>query len=213
LTLKEPSVGELKRAWRIKPKIKASAVAIAHWNGKYGVAKDCMEIIEGGEVLSRVCGESESSDVSVYKGTFLFGNYDGNVYMLDEDGSLVKKFHVGLPRSIAVTTLPDGFVSCGEECALFDLEGNELWKVKVGYVANGPTFYEGYLLIPDHGKKVSVLLKDTGMLIMDIPVGSPVYDLQVCERKLAIAARGKVALLDISDMGKLKDLWIKSGIV
>ncbi|UXD22794.1 hypothetical protein IPA_08295 [Ignicoccus pacificus DSM 13166] len=205
-------MAELKRVWRYRPKTKSSTVAIAYWNGKYALARDCMEIVEGGELKARICGDNESSDVSVYKGTFLFGNYDGNVYMVSEEGKLLQKFHVGLPKSIAVTMLADGFVTCGEECALYDVNGNRIWNIKVGYVANGPAYWQGYLFVPDHGKKVSILLKDTGMLMMDLPVGSPVYDVATCDKMLAIAARGKVALLDISDMGRIKDIWIKSGI-
>ncbi len=204
---------ELRKVWKDVPERKgATAITMAFSDKGLGVARDCADVYVDWKRSSRVCGDSEMTDATSFKDLFAFGNFDGNVYLVSSDGELIEKRHVGIPKSVAVTLLPDGLVTCGQECAMYDELGNKVWEIRVGYVGNGPAFWQGYLFVPDHGKKISVLLKDTGMLIMDIPVGSPVYDVAVCNGKLAIAARGKVALLDIKDLGEIKDLWIKSGI-
>jgi len=202
----------LKEVWEYRTAYGRETTAIAHWNGSYLLASDCAELIRDGERLNRACGDNEMSDVSVFKGTFLLGNYDGNVYMVNENGEIVKRIHVGLPRSIAVTMLHDGFVGCGEECALYDDLGSEVWNIKVGYVANGPAYWKGYLFIPDHGKKITVMIKDVGVKLFSIPTNAPVYDVAACDDLLALGARGKVALLDISDIDNIKDMWVKTGV-
>jgi len=121
-------------------------------NGHLGAASndDCAYVFDpNGNLLNKVCGNDGMSDASYCCGRFGFVNLDNYTYITDQNGNLIKKMYVGYDYDNAITMTEDGFVACHYRCALFDLNGNKLWDLDVGWVGNGPSHYNGYWYVAD----------------------------------------------------------------
>ena len=133
-----------------KYKVRSSVYGIAFsGDGYMGVASgnlnSCAYVFDvNGNMLNSVCGSSWMYDASYSNKMFAFINFDGYVYITSKDGVLLKKIYIGEQYSRTVVLRDNKFIVCGYRCALFNLEGNKLWDIDVGYVFRRPSYYKGY---------------------------------------------------------------------
>ena len=181
-------------------------------NGNLGVASfdGCAYIFDpNGNLLNKVCGNGAMHGVSYSNKKFGFVNQDNNVYITDNE-RLIKKVYVGNDYDSTITMIPNGFVVCWDRCAFFSFDGNKLWDVDVGYVANGPSYYKGYWYVADISWKRLLIIKD-GEVVNSIAYDGSVRDTTVCDKYLAVSTWAHLHLYNLSDPDKPIEIW-KGGL-
>jgi len=206
---------ELVELWHSKVRSSIYGLAFSD-SGNLGVASghlnSCAYVFSPrGYMLSEVCGSSWMYDASYSNGMFAFVNWDGYVYITNENGDLIKKIYVGEQYNKAVTLRDNNFIACGTECALFNLKGNKLWVVDVGYVLNKPSYSKGYWYIADRHREEVIIVKDGNIINKIVGYGERVYDTAVCDHYLAVSTWSYVYLYDISEPSTPKLIWREDG--
>jgi len=187
--------------------------------GNLGIVSDkCGYVFDrNGSLLNRVCGNNNMNDVSYCCGKFGFVNWDGYVYITDENGKLIKKVHVGEDYDKAITMTKDGFVACEWGCAFFDFNGNKLWVSDVGNVGSSPSYYKGYWYVTgkwsddNNNWQDKLLIMKDGNVVNDISYYEWAHDTAVCGKYLAVSTETHLYLYDLSDPKNPKEIWKVGG--
>ena len=187
-------------------------------NGNLAVAyrdKHAYVINPAGKLLNKVEGENWMVGASYSNGKFGFVNLDGYAYITDENGNLIKKIHVGEDYNRAIVLRPNGFLACGNSCAFFDFNGNEVWKLQATAIFDGtvlfeewklipyrvlssPAYYGEYWYIPDYdGRKLVIAKKSEIVRIKKYKWD--VRSVGVCGRYLAVISGKSLYLFSLKD--------------
>ena len=176
----------------------------ASWDG-YAYVFD-----PNGNLLNKVRGGWYMSDASYCCGKFGFTNLDGYIYITDEGGNLLYKVDVTLAYDSAITLAQNGFVACYERCALFDFNGNKLWDVDVGWVTNGPAYYNDYWYVADADWNKLLIIRGKEV-INSISYSEPAWDTTVCGNYLAVTTAYHLYLYNLSDPENPSETWNAGG--
>jgi len=184
-------------------------------DGNLGAASvgDCAYVFDpNGNLLNKVCGDDDMVDASYCCRRFGFINFDDNAYITDESGNLIKEVYVGDDYDEAITMLENGFIAGQHRLAYFDFNGNKVWDVGIGYVANGPSVYEDYVYAADYNwNKLLILKLSDGSKVNEISYGEGTVDTAVCGNYLAVTTDTHLYLYSLDDPANPRELWSVGG--
>lgn len=185
--------------------------------GLVGERDNCGFVLtQDGKIIKEICNEDRFdfvNSVSYCCGKFGFIDRNGNVYIMDENGSLIKKIWIWYHYNNAVAMRPDGFMACGSECAFFDFDGNKKWEVDVGS-SSKPAYYKGYWYIPSG----SLIIVKNGRIVNKISYGcnncnneeeidSGPAEVAICGKFLAVSTWYYVHVYDLTNPENPKEIW------
>jgi len=144
------------------PAMSDSTIVIGNENGEILFINS-----ETGEIINRKkIGTMFDSGVMVKNGNIFAGDYDGNLYCLNSDGSQRWSFNSG-NRITMTPAADDSSIYFGNlKGKLFKLDisdGNLIWSAIVDGVLNiTPAVTDNFLIVPDQNKQIHFVNKFTG---------------------------------------------------
>ncbi len=127
-----------------------------------GYENGSMILDEEGRKLIDLIDNDRVSSVDLSKNLISVGTYDGDLYIFDKAGNLIKRMDLG-NYPLYVKALKDKVIASEDNtCILVNNSGNTLWSLKVGgAITKKPTVDKDRLFLPCwDGKLYSIYLKN-----------------------------------------------------
>jgi len=183
-------------------------------DGLIGIGRgECAYIFDKDmNLLDKKCGRWRMYSASCSENGILgFSNKDGCVYLF-RGGKFWNKIYIGWVYKPVITVLPDGFILCDDDCALFDFSKNRIWAEGIRAVESGPAVYKGYVYVPDYKwDRLRILRLKDGREVNGIGRIEGALSVSVCKDYLAVGASWHLYLYDVSDPANPRELWSAEG--
>ncbi|ALU11833.1 hypothetical protein EYM_05240 [Ignicoccus islandicus DSM 13165] len=203
-------------------------------NGVLGVASwdGCAYLISReGILLNKTCGSREVLGVDYLSGIFGFVNRSGEVYLIYENGTLLKSFESDFDRGQDIGLISNGFLICRGYCTLYDLNGRKKWDTFVGrqivlrgrLVIGGRCVLrggvedlvigKGYAFAANtYSGRLQIIRMEDGEIVNTLYFPSWVQGVGICGSYLAVIVNTKLYLYDVSDPSNPKMVWNVTGV-
>ena len=149
-----------------------------------------------GKVIRSIGTWEDYTNVSYCCGKYAILHNSEKIYVVDENGKILKKFDVKPVFGEAIYANEEGIIVCSDGCALYDFDGRPKWSfISLGLGIDEVTYARGHWYASsDKG----LLVIRNGHVISKVDTGS-IISLSACDKVLAVLTIYGVQVYDISE--------------
>lgn len=178
------------------------------------INKNCGAVLgRDGKLRGKVCGAFPMGSADYYNGLYAFVSREGRVYLMNEEGKLVKSIYTGYPFGRVVGLGPKGFVACYYDCAFFDLKGEKKWVISSNVVLPLPNpvyLGSGWLIADGKAGRVFIVDEESGEVVKTIKTDDRFEHFGVCPKHVIVATGSFIEAYDLENGEMVKRVKIPS---
>ncbi len=156
-----------------------------------------------GELVYEINANEEVESVD-FKDDFFFLTWSGKIFVEDRKVSLGEAYNRGLK------VLDDSLIACGRKCGKFDLSGNPIWDIYIGWTDSSPAVFEEYVYVADHTWN-SLLILNNGKIKSKIEYGEGAWGVDVCNKTLVVTTEKSIIIYHIENPEEPEEIISLSG--